>query len=194
MSCQVLNCLSQNLSDFYFIFYSDINLYSTTFRHAVTNRVSTVKNWSINGARITNLSRSPQAKVTFDVMLNTSVLSEDKMKAFQTNLENYVSQNSRSWEKIVLFRLTCIDPDRNAATFNIVCRHRSSWQKTSQVQLDQSAFEIYAYNTTKSMGIDFESPPSHQVLYNAGNFPSTVAALNTVNTADAPDGPSSKYE
>jgi hypothetical protein len=150
--------------------FVDLNLYSTTLRYSQSNEVATVSNGTISGSRIVNCNRSPNAVVVFDLMLHICVIEDDKAQVYVSAIEQIIHDHPRIWECVVFFRYDKFDADNEQAFCRIAVRHRNSWQDACRILRDKGELQKCIYQLSKSMVVNFDSPPARRVIYTDGTL------------------------
>ena len=151
-------------------FVEDISLTTTTLRHAKTNEVSTVNNWSIAGSRIVNCARSSNATVHLTFLAGTKIFEGNHWKAFQNSIHRYVEEHPRVWDSIRHIRHDQFDADGEKVEIALALRHRCSWQEAGRIKLDRANVYRFLYELGLELGIHFEKPADKAVVYEGGSL------------------------
>lgn len=148
----------------------DINLWVTTLRFARTNEVSTINNSAIAASRIVNFNRSPNALIQFGFVTNISSLEGTRLEEFCAALERYVKDHPRTWEALAFVRFDEVDCDWEKIYMRLAFRHRNSWQDATRVLQSKGQLQRFAFELGKQMGINFNTAPQANVVYQGGEY------------------------
>ena len=152
-------------------FVEDIALLKTTVRYARTNEVSTINNFSISKSRIVNLQRSVSAIIYMEMKFNaTKIFENDNHLKYRSMLEEYLEENTRSWESLNFMRYDEIDPDWGYVTFRFSFRHRYSWQYAARIMLNRAELVRYMYQKGEDLDIHWKTPVPLRAIFNGGDI------------------------
>ena len=145
-------------------FVEAVTLFSTTVRNAATNEVATYNNGYLAGTRIINAARSPKAIVCINLKFGIDV-SYEKVKIFQTVVENFVKDHPQEWLKLLAFRATTVEADLGYIGYVLVLQHVEAWQNIGPIKESQANLSSFCLEVCKQMQIRFVSPPMPVQLY-----------------------------
>lgn len=150
-------------------FVEDIALLKTTVRYARTNEVSTINNFSISKSRIVNLQRSASAIIYLELKFKSSTFfQDDNHVKYRAMVEEYVKENTRSWECLNFMRHDEFDADWEHVTVRFSFRHRYSWQFASRIMVNRADLVRFMYDKGKELGIHWKTPVPLRAIFNGG--------------------------
>lgn len=135
----------------------DVSLYHTTVIYGATQEYATFSNGRLSTSRIINAARSPRATLTFLMRFGISVSSET-VDEFKKRLIEYVKARPREWFAFTAFRMTRIEADRAFVEYRLVLQHREAWQNIGALLNSLADVQSYAFDVSKSMGMNYENP------------------------------------
>lgn len=138
-------------------FVEDVNLFTTTLRLAATNEVSSVNNGAIANARIHNFARSPGAFVSLQLLFAIEA-TDEQVEKFKQAVKQYIRDNPRTWNRLVNFRLSNIDPDMEYKTCSILLQHMKSWQEMMGVFNSRGELEKFCIGAMEQLGVVYDNP------------------------------------
>ena len=139
-------------------FVDKFSIFSTTVRSAATNEVATYNNGYLAGTRIINAARSPKAIVCINLKFGIDV-SYEKVKIFQTVVENFVKDHPQEWLKLLAFRATTVEADLGYIGYVLVLQHVEAWQNIGPIKESQANLSSFCLEVCKQMDMRFISPP-----------------------------------
>jgi Mechanosensitive ion channel len=155
-------------------FVEDINLLTTTVRYAKTNEVSTINNFSISKSRIINLQRSQNAILDFEYKFKDSVLQTGAHIKFREQVEQYIANHPRIWDRLLFMRHDEIDNDWGNVTFHIAIRHCSSWQNAGRIMLHRADILRFFYDIGMEANILWETPIQRRQILDGGTITNDI--------------------
>ena len=158
----------------------DVNLYYTTVIFGTTMEEATYSNFSLSDLRVINHNRSPKAFLNFAVRVGISTPKET-IHRFAEAVKEYVKDRPREWLSFTAFRLTDVQVDLGYAEYRIFMQHRESWQQIGAV-LSRADVQMYAYELSKELGMNYESPPTPIILRNEAEA-AVISAANVSNSS-----------
>jgi hypothetical protein len=136
----------------------DVTLYHTTLIYGTTMEWATISNGQLSQMRIINHARSPRGLLNFKMKFGTHV-SSATVDEFKQRLVDYVKSKPREWFAFSAFRMTVIEADQGFVEYKTVLQHRESWQNVGAMLNSLADAQTFAFDLSKSMGMDYHSPP-----------------------------------
>lgn len=93
----------------------DVTLFTTTVLYMFTGEKATLSNGSLANSRIINASRSPAAYMYIMLKFPVDVTLE-KLRIFQTAIEEFVKNRPREWASLDSFRATSVEAHLGCVT------------------------------------------------------------------------------
>ena len=143
----------------------DVNLYYTTVIFGTTMEEATYSNFSLSGLRIINHNRSPKAFLNFVVRVGIATPKE-KIQKFAEKVKDYVKERPREWLSFSAFRMSDVQVEQGYAEYKILIQHRESWQQIGAILNSKADVQMYAYELSKELEMDYESPPRPIIFRN----------------------------
>jgi len=114
------------------------DLYTTTVRQGITGERTIFVNGSLllDNTRVVNWKRSQSAKVLFSLKFPGHIRRE-QIKIFRGKIIGWIEDHPREWDNLDVFRAVNVN-ELECVEYNIVIRHRESWQNYSTVEQSRS--------------------------------------------------------
>lgn len=129
-----------------------------------------MSNFAISQSKIVNCQRSPNAVVFIKLKLSAAILDGDKVQLFQKSLEDYVNENPRIWNSLLVFRHdhfgnlqgpwstnNVFDADYRFVVFTLAFQHRVSWQYAARIMANRSDLMRHIYDICLEMGVQYDN-------------------------------------
>ena len=141
----------------------DVTLYYTTVIFSQTMEEATYSNFALAPLRIINHNRSPKAFLHFYVRVGIATPKE-KIQKFAAAVKAYVKERPREWLSFTAFRMNTVQVEMGYAEYKILMVHRESWQQIGAILNSKADIQMYSYELSKALGIDYENPPMPIIL------------------------------
>jgi hypothetical protein len=125
--------------------------------YGTTQEYATYSNGALSGSRIINAARSPRATLNFIMKFGIRV-SSGTVESFKKGLIEYVKARPRQWLMFCAFRMTRIEADLGFVEYKTILQHRESWQQIGALLISLADVQSYAFELSKTMGMDYQSP------------------------------------
>jgi len=130
---------------------------------STTGEEATFSNGYLNGYRIINMNRSPEAVLYINLKFGIDV-SKDQVEAFASAVKEYVKDRPREWLSFSAFRLAGVEPDLGYVQYTIILQHRESWQQIGALMTSKADVQQFAFELMKKLEMGYQSPPMPIIL------------------------------
>jgi hypothetical protein len=91
---------------------------------------------------------------------------QEKIEKFADGVKEYVKNRPREWLSFSAFRLSDVQVQQGYVEYKVLLTHREGWQQIGAILNSKAAVQMYAYELSKKLGIDYESPPRPIIIRN----------------------------
>ena len=141
-----------------FWYVEDVTLFTTSVLYFYTNERATLSNGSLANSRIINCTRSAGAGM-YTLLKFPVDISHEKLKIFNTAIEQFFHNRPREWRFFDSFRATRVDAEQGFIEFMVACTHQLSFLHWTSVHESKAELIQFCSELAKKLDIWYRAPP-----------------------------------